>query len=180
MDKFTTDMCEKGYGRASFARVLVEVDASNGLVDSVEVWYRSLNRSMKLKVEYAWQPPLCSHCCVFGHSIDKCAYKVNTEADKTSNDGPNSQAKANTNDVKKGNEEWKTVPERKSFKNNTEPVAPQAQYNGNQNGGYVRTIMYIGRGGPIIRGRGGFSGRGGMQNVQMNNDKKNSAMKSND
>lgn len=75
MDKFTTDMCEKGYGRASFARVLVEVDASNGLVDSVEVWYMSLNRSMKLKVEYAWQPPLCTHSCVFGHSIEKCTYR---------------------------------------------------------------------------------------------------------
>ena len=55
------NMCEKGFGRASYARVLVEVEASKGIVDSVEVWYRSLNRSMKLKVEYAWQPPLCSH-----------------------------------------------------------------------------------------------------------------------
>ena len=180
MDKFTADMCEKGYGRASFARVLVEVDASNGLVDSVEVWYRSFNRSMKLKVEYAWQPPLCSHCCVFGHNIEKCAYKVTNEAVNVSRDGQNSHSKANKVDVKKGDEEWKTVPERKSVKNNIEPDVPQAQYNGAHYGGNVRSAMYMGRGGPVIRGRGGFSGRGGMQNVHMNNDKKSGNMKSND
>ncbi|GKF04980.1 hypothetical protein Tco_0035648 [Tanacetum coccineum] len=44
MDRITTAMCEKSYGRASFARVLVEVNSVKGLVDEVEVWYRSLNR----------------------------------------------------------------------------------------------------------------------------------------
>ena len=46
MDRITTSMCEKAYGRASFARVLIEVDASIGLVDNVEVWYEKLGKSM--------------------------------------------------------------------------------------------------------------------------------------
>ncbi|GJX50845.1 hypothetical protein Tco_0277690 [Tanacetum coccineum] len=52
MDRITTSMCEKAYGRASFVRVLVDVDAAKGLVDSIEVCYKSLGRSMELKVEY--------------------------------------------------------------------------------------------------------------------------------
>ncbi|PWA78096.1 hypothetical protein CTI12_AA216550 [Artemisia annua] len=180
MDKFTTDMCEKGYGRASFARVLVEVDAAKGLPDSVEVWYRSLNSSMKLKVEYAWQPPLCTQCCVFGHSIEKCVYKVATEAEKVSKAGTNMQAKATTADVEKGDDGWKTVPKRKSAKSCTEPVAPQNQFNSAQNGSNIRTAMYMGRGGPSFRGRGGLNGRGGMNSYQVHNDKKNGSLKSNE
>ncbi|GJY45934.1 zinc knuckle CX2CX4HX4C containing protein [Tanacetum coccineum] len=42
----------EAYGRASFARVLVEVEAAKGLVDSVEVCYKALGRSMELRVEY--------------------------------------------------------------------------------------------------------------------------------
>nr|GEV14228.1 hypothetical protein [Tanacetum cinerariifolium] len=72
----TTSMCEKGFGRASFARVLIKVEASKGIVDSVEAWYRKLNGSMNLRVEYAWKPPLCNHCCVFGHSFKGCNNRV--------------------------------------------------------------------------------------------------------
>ncbi|GKE03475.1 zinc knuckle CX2CX4HX4C containing protein [Tanacetum coccineum] len=39
MDRITASMCEKAYGRASFARVLVEVDATKELADSIEVCY---------------------------------------------------------------------------------------------------------------------------------------------
>ncbi|PWA75814.1 hypothetical protein CTI12_AA215500 [Artemisia annua] len=61
MDKITSSMCEREFGRANFARVLVEVDAVKGLPRCVEVCYKSLGRSMSLDVEYAWTPPLCSH-----------------------------------------------------------------------------------------------------------------------
>nr|GFC04330.1 RNA-directed DNA polymerase, eukaryota, reverse transcriptase zinc-binding domain protein [Tanacetum cinerariifolium] len=37
MDKVTTVMCQRGYERASFARVLIEVDAANGIVDTVKI-----------------------------------------------------------------------------------------------------------------------------------------------
>nr|GEU74728.1 hypothetical protein [Tanacetum cinerariifolium] len=63
----TTSMCEKSYGRASFVRVLIEVDADKGFVDEVEIYYKKLGRTMKLRVEYPWRPPVCSHCKVFGH-----------------------------------------------------------------------------------------------------------------
>nr|GEU52434.1 hypothetical protein [Tanacetum cinerariifolium] len=36
MDRITTYMCDRAYGRASFARVLIEVDATQELADSVE------------------------------------------------------------------------------------------------------------------------------------------------
>ncbi|GJY64612.1 zinc knuckle CX2CX4HX4C containing protein [Tanacetum coccineum] len=82
MDRITTSMCEKAYGRASFAHVLVEVEAAKGLVDSVEVCYKALGRSMELRVEYPWRPPVCSHCKVFGHNDDKCTSRVLTDAER--------------------------------------------------------------------------------------------------
>ncbi|GJZ43290.1 RNA-directed DNA polymerase, eukaryota, reverse transcriptase zinc-binding domain protein [Tanacetum coccineum] len=77
-----TVICEKLYGRASFARVLVEVNSVKGLVDEVEVWYRSLNKSMILNVEYAWRPPICKHCRVFGHTLKSCQSKNLSEEEK--------------------------------------------------------------------------------------------------
>ena len=62
--------------KASFARVLVEVNAEKGLVDEVDVCYKSLGKSMKLKVEYPWKPPVCSTCKVFGHELEKCKLMV--------------------------------------------------------------------------------------------------------
>ncbi|GJS02055.1 zinc knuckle CX2CX4HX4C containing protein [Tanacetum coccineum] len=62
MDRITTSMCEQSFGRASFARVLIKVDATEGLVDSINACYKSMDRTIKLKVEYAWIPPVCAHC----------------------------------------------------------------------------------------------------------------------
>nr|GEW98935.1 brefeldin A-inhibited guanine nucleotide-exchange protein 5-like isoform X1 [Tanacetum cinerariifolium] len=50
MDK-TTSICERPYGRASFASVLVDVDATKGLVDALEAWYKSLEKPVILNVE---------------------------------------------------------------------------------------------------------------------------------
>nr|GEV29055.1 copia protein [Tanacetum cinerariifolium] len=49
------------YGRDSYARVLIKVNATEGLVDSIDACYKSIGRTMKLRVEYAWIPPVCSH-----------------------------------------------------------------------------------------------------------------------
>ncbi|GJR00894.1 zinc knuckle CX2CX4HX4C containing protein [Tanacetum coccineum] len=81
MDKITTSICEKPYGRASYARLLVEVDAAKGLVDSVEIWYKNLGKSMMLNVEYVWQPSLCDHCKTFGHFSKFCS-KAQASVDK--------------------------------------------------------------------------------------------------
>ncbi|PWA86113.1 zinc knuckle CX2CX4HX4C [Artemisia annua] len=174
-----------GYGRASYARVLIEVDATKGLVDSVEIWYRNLNRSMKLKVEYAWQPPICSHCCVFGHGSEECSSRVLAEKEKNTIKEQNGQAKASGSNGQKTDEGWQYVDNRKANRNYGEQksggesgVQQNQSYNyygvGNNRGG-----MYMGRGGPSFRGRGGFNGRGGMGSYQMSSDKKNSQVKEN-
>lgn len=85
MDRITTEMCEKTYGRASFARVMVEVDSSKDLVYEVEIYYKSLERSMILEVEYPWKPPVCEHCKVFGHTIKSCQAKVGEVASNVTN-----------------------------------------------------------------------------------------------
>ncbi|PWA78584.1 FCP1-like domain, HAD-like domain protein [Artemisia annua] len=53
-------------------------DQSKPLVDSVELWYESLGKVLKLWVEYSWVPPRCEECKTFGHCLSECARKVNT------------------------------------------------------------------------------------------------------
>ncbi|PWA52653.1 zinc knuckle CX2CX4HX4C [Artemisia annua] len=175
MDKVTTSMCEKGYGRASFARVLVEVDSTKGIVDSVELWYRNLNRSMQLRVEYAWQPPICSHCSVFGHSFNGCTKRTLSDVEKTERNNNNVQGVPKNNVVSNGNEVWQSV-----SRNVGEPVQSQPVLNSFNGGGNARYGANMGRGGSSFKGRGGFSGRGGYSGVQMSSEKRYVAGKSNE
>nr|GEW81642.1 hypothetical protein [Tanacetum cinerariifolium] len=71
MDRITTSMCEQAYRRASYSRVLIEVNATKGLVKNIDACYKSIGRTMKLRVKYAWILPVCSHCKVFGHSFQE-------------------------------------------------------------------------------------------------------------
>ncbi|GJV83520.1 putative reverse transcriptase domain-containing protein [Tanacetum coccineum] len=89
MDRITTEMCDRSYGRASFARVLIEVDADLGLTDKVKVWYKRLGKSMELRVEYPWKPPVYSHCKVFGHGLDRCLKRTPNDSEKKLNMGEN-------------------------------------------------------------------------------------------
>ncbi|PWA38381.1 hypothetical protein CTI12_AA581910 [Artemisia annua] len=98
MDRMTTSICEKPYGRASFARVLVEIDSNKPLVDSVELWYESLGKVLKLWVEHTWVPPRCEECKVFGNYLSDCTRKVNTVSAINKN-GENVKVA----DVKQGN-----------------------------------------------------------------------------
>ncbi|GJS31911.1 RNA-directed DNA polymerase, eukaryota, reverse transcriptase zinc-binding domain protein [Tanacetum coccineum] len=153
MDWITTKMCERSYGRASFARVLVEVDAEVGLSKKIEVWYKSLGKSMELRVEYLWKPPVCSHCKVFGHFLDKCVIRTPTEAKV--------KQKLNTNvqklvEMDKGGNNvggWKTVNYRRYGRND-----------GGNGGMYMQMNNYgegsSNKGGFSGRGRGGMNGRG--------------------
>ncbi|PWA38380.1 hypothetical protein CTI12_AA581960 [Artemisia annua] len=202
MDKVTASMCEKAYGRASFARVLIEVDASKGIVDSVEVWYKQLGRSMALKVEYAWLPPVCNHCGVFGHSFKGCNNKVLTEEEKSERAGLNGQKNIKNDGDNRANDGWQTAYNRRSYGSTTMPDKAQPSptkpndgagtsqnnvhptsnnYMGTNshtgvNGG--RGGVYFGRGGYNVRGRGGMNGRGGMYGrgnyggSNLNNEKK--------
>ncbi|KAJ9563335.1 hypothetical protein OSB04_008495 [Centaurea solstitialis] len=80
MDACTTSMCDKAWGRPGFAKVLVEVWAVGDLKREVEVVIPSLSgngeSSVKVKVEYVWEPSQCSHCLVFGHKVSACAKAV--------------------------------------------------------------------------------------------------------
>ncbi|GJV48855.1 RNA-directed DNA polymerase, eukaryota, reverse transcriptase zinc-binding domain protein [Tanacetum coccineum] len=170
MDKLTTAMCQKGYGRASFARVLIEVDAAKGIVDTVEIWYRGLNRKMELKVDYAWQPPMCSYCCVFGHSFKSCNSRTLSKEEKarrleakdqTNIKNGNTQSTQNVN----VNDRWQSVPNRSNFRSDTENGHSQAQQTNPNGVRFGRNGFNFGRGGYISRGRGGMSRGEGFNGV---------------
>lgn len=52
----------------SYARVCIEIKATQATLENVEVFLN--NESWSVKVEYEWQPLACSKCGTFGH---KCA-----------------------------------------------------------------------------------------------------------
>ncbi|PWA99170.1 hypothetical protein CTI12_AA010980 [Artemisia annua] len=110
-DRITTSMCERAYGRASFARVLIEVEASTELVENIEVCYEKMGKSMNLKVEYAWKPPLCTQCKVFGHELRTCRLKVVTvdeekEKEMIKNVGVSTVNAVKVDGSSKSGEEW--------------------------------------------------------------------------
>ncbi|GKF40791.1 hypothetical protein Tco_0124133 [Tanacetum coccineum] len=108
MDKITTSICEKSYGRASYARVLVEVDAAKGLVDSVEIWYKSLGKSIVLNVEYVWRPSLCDHCKTFGH-ISKFYGKAQVSTDKEIRGEVKVKSNVSAGNVNSDQDGWQNV-----------------------------------------------------------------------
>ncbi|PWA70874.1 reverse transcriptase domain, Reverse transcriptase zinc-binding domain protein [Artemisia annua] len=152
------------YPLATFARVLVEVDAAKGLPGSIEVCYKSLGKSMCLGVEYAWSPPMCSHCKVFGHSFEACTKRELTEEEIAKMKEINDQYAQKTNGDVKDNEEWKNVTYKKVVKNGNEGSKEQGSQFANRGTYYSRNNA--------SRGRGGVSGRGGYRNVQQGESSK--------
>ncbi|PWA93432.1 DUF4283 domain-containing protein [Artemisia annua] len=168
------------YGRASFARVLIEVDATKGIVDSVELWYRKLNRTMQLRVEYAWQPPICSHCCVFGHSYNGCKRRVISEEERIERSKAKVQGVPDVNTNTSGNsmnEGWQSVQANRGARNGGEPLTQQSVQSNPGGSGTARNGVFMGRGGPSFRGRGGYGGRGGFNGVATVNEKRYDAVK---
>ncbi|PWA51114.1 Zinc knuckle CX2CX4HX4C [Artemisia annua] len=143
---------------ANFARVLVEIDAQKGLMESIDVCYKSLGKSMKLKVEYPWKPPICSTCKVFGHGDENCSKIVPTEAAKVQGkDKVN--VSTNYGNVKEGRgDDWKTVDHRKNVRSTGVNAGTNVD-NNVQRG--VGSNAYLQRGytGETSYSRGGFSGR---------------------
>ncbi|GJX28416.1 zinc knuckle CX2CX4HX4C containing protein [Tanacetum coccineum] len=154
MDRITASMCEKAFGRASFARVLVEVDATKELADSIKVCYSSIGKSMKLRVEYAWKPPLCTHCKVFGHDFKNCNVRQRTEEERNEKVNYKKQDVSNDGvDSLKANGGWQSV--RRPIRN----VASTSKNIGLQ---FVNGTDDGNKGGNYGRGRGGMYGRGGL------------------
>ncbi|PWA67234.1 hypothetical protein CTI12_AA318980 [Artemisia annua] len=83
MDRMTKERCLKKAGKLDFARVLVEVSASEDLPNVLEIEYPPMgNRPAKigkLDVKYQWKPPLCTHCKTFGHTTLSCKIRPRTK-----------------------------------------------------------------------------------------------------
>ncbi|GKA35541.1 RNA-directed DNA polymerase, eukaryota, reverse transcriptase zinc-binding domain protein [Tanacetum coccineum] len=152
MDRITTEMCDRSYGRASFERVLIKVDADLRLADKIEVWYKSLGKSMELRVEYPWKLPVCSHCKVFGHGLDRCLKRVPNDAEKKLSMGENAQRTTNMEHGDNSDTGWKTVNNRKYGRTEDTSRGMYRQRN------YYRAGSS--RGGFNGRGRGVMNGRG--------------------
>ncbi|GJT12125.1 RNA-directed DNA polymerase, eukaryota, reverse transcriptase zinc-binding domain protein [Tanacetum coccineum] len=61
----------------------VEIEAAKGFLKKIEINYvddqLKIKRTKWVKVEYAWNPVLCNHCNIFGHSLSKCVLKPRTD-----------------------------------------------------------------------------------------------------
>ncbi|PWA80771.1 zinc knuckle CX2CX4HX4C [Artemisia annua] len=167
MDRITTSMCEKAYGRASFARVLIEVDASTDLVENIEVCYEKLGKSMNLKVEYAWRPPLCTLCKVFGHELKNCRSRVVTvdeekEKEVAKNAGANNVSTVKIDGSNNNGEEWQ-----EASKVNRNGATTSRSYGQQDSGYFLNRGGFNGRGRGGMQGRGGFTQRGGNENYNV-------------
>ncbi|GJV35729.1 retrovirus-related pol polyprotein from transposon TNT 1-94 [Tanacetum coccineum] len=76
LDSYTSDMCIQSWGRSSFARAMIEVQADVELKETIVVampklfgegFYTCTDR-----VEYEWKPLRCACCKVFGHIQKEC------------------------------------------------------------------------------------------------------------
>nr|GEY45699.1 hypothetical protein [Tanacetum cinerariifolium] len=80
LDAFSSSMCTEVWGRMSFARALIEVDAYRNLKEEVVMAVPRLEGEghtiETMKVEYEWKPPRCSDCLVFGHNNNECPKRV--------------------------------------------------------------------------------------------------------
>ncbi|GJT43974.1 RNA-directed DNA polymerase, eukaryota, reverse transcriptase zinc-binding domain protein [Tanacetum coccineum] len=70
---------EKGNEVVRYARVLIELNAKKESKDKIKIVYKGSdingNLTKTVKVEYAWKPPICTHCQVFGHDDISCRMK---------------------------------------------------------------------------------------------------------
>ncbi|GKC58364.1 putative zinc knuckle CX2CX4HX4C containing protein [Tanacetum coccineum] len=80
LDSYTAAMCTDSWGRASYARAIIEIKADVDLRDTIVVaipkfsgeWFTTST----IHVEYKWAPPRCSECKVFGHVLDDFPKKI--------------------------------------------------------------------------------------------------------
>nr|GEU59754.1 hypothetical protein [Tanacetum cinerariifolium] len=80
LDAYNSKMCQKSWGKNSYARALVEVSSLNPLQDSLVVAIPFPDGSGHLlesiEVEYKWTPPRCETCKIFDHVDDACPKRV--------------------------------------------------------------------------------------------------------
>ncbi|GKC95162.1 reverse transcriptase domain-containing protein, partial [Tanacetum coccineum] len=88
LDAFTSSMCVESWGRISFARALIEIDAVAGLKKEITMAIpvdEGDGHIMEIvRVEYEWKPPHCVDCKSFGHDTLVCPKLVAKEGSKSS------------------------------------------------------------------------------------------------
>nr|GEU36918.1 ribonuclease H-like domain-containing protein [Tanacetum cinerariifolium] len=76
LDSYTSDMCIQSWGRSSYARVMIELQADVKLKDNIVMAMPKITRegyyTCNVHVEYKWKPPRCLSCKVFGHIHEEC------------------------------------------------------------------------------------------------------------
>ncbi|XP_022030846.1 uncharacterized protein LOC110931776 [Helianthus annuus] len=76
LDAYTADMCIDNWGRTSYARALVEINAENELKSQVVVAIPKMDEEgfvkESIRIEYEWKPHRCDTCRIFGHNNSSC------------------------------------------------------------------------------------------------------------
>ncbi|GJX04287.1 ESKIMO 1-like protein [Tanacetum coccineum] len=69
-------MCLESWGRGSYARVLIEINACNDFSDNLVMVVPNLAENgytkETIRIEYEWKPPRSSICLIYGHSLVDC------------------------------------------------------------------------------------------------------------
>nr|GEW63808.1 hypothetical protein [Tanacetum cinerariifolium] len=88
LDAFTSSMYVESWGRISFARALIEIDAAVGLKKEVIMAIPEEEGDGHIKevvrVEYEWKPPHCVDCKSFGHDTSLYPKRVCKEVPNNS------------------------------------------------------------------------------------------------
>lgn len=155
MDRMTKERCLKKAGKLEYARVLVEVSASEELPCVLEIEYPPLgNRPAKvgkLEVKYQWKPLLCTHSKTFGHTTLACKVRPRSvEQVVASNDKIKDMVKPMKNSNGNGggmdDDGFKTVGKKNKSIGNGAKNEVGMQYRngqyGNRQGGFQRMTGY--------------------------------------
>ncbi|GKA18686.1 zinc knuckle CX2CX4HX4C containing protein [Tanacetum coccineum] len=79
LDSYTFFMCIESWGRSSYARCLIEINAQDVLQDSLTIGIPCEDDRFSIEsvsIEYEYKPPRCDLCKIFGYSHDYCPKKV--------------------------------------------------------------------------------------------------------
>ncbi|GKG42476.1 hypothetical protein Tco_0476774, partial [Tanacetum coccineum] len=66
--------------------VPVDLDSEKGIKDQIDIVYKGTKTANGLKkvvdVEYAWKPPIWTHCKVSGHGVQRCKVRPRTKEEE--------------------------------------------------------------------------------------------------
>nr|GEY66601.1 hypothetical protein [Tanacetum cinerariifolium] len=80
LDSYISLMCIESWGRSSFARYLIEINANDLLKESLTMGVLLINEPgftiETVSIEYEWKPPYCELCKIFGRILYHFPKKV--------------------------------------------------------------------------------------------------------